>query len=130
MTNRTITKTTPSLTKQQATQHLEVYQLAVNNFKIMNSQYLKLNNRRYGGWSKNTKASLTESFNYYRGKLHAFETILRMVNEDILTPSFNMKNFEYDKSTNMWSLSEGVDELIDFRYESYSERILNNLKIK
>ena len=128
MKNRIITKTTPCLTKEQVTQHLEVYQLAVNDFKIMNSKYLKLNNRRYGGWSKNTKASLLESFNYHKGKLHAYETILRMVNEDIKTPSFNMNNFVYDESINMWWLAEGVDELIDFRYESYSEKLLNNLK--
>jgi hypothetical protein len=128
MAVRTITNTVPSLTKEQATQHLEVYRLAVGELKAFNSTYLRLNNRRYGGRNKTTKASLQENLSYYRGKLHAYETILHMVNENVNAPMVSMANFHYDKGTDMFWLAEGTDELIDFRYESYSESILKNIK--
>lgn len=124
----TTTNTIPSLTKEQATQHLEVYQLAIHSLQIMNSLYLRLNNRRYGGRNKTTKASLQENLSYQKGKLHAFETILHMVDENLKAPSFSVGNFTYDNRTDMWWLNEGVDDTIDFRYETYSEQLLQNLK--
>jgi hypothetical protein len=128
MAIRTITNTIPSLTKEQATQHLEVYRLAVNVLKDFNSTYLRLNNRRYGGWNKTTKASLQENLSYYRGKLHAYETILLMVDENVNAPMISMGNFYYDKDTNHWSLMEGVNQSIEHRYSTYSEKILENVK--
>jgi hypothetical protein len=128
MAVRTITNTVPSLTKEQAIQHLEVYGLAVNALHAFNSNYLRLNNRRYGGRNKTTKASLQESLSYYKGQLHAYQTILHMVNENVKAPMVNMANFTYNKDVDYWYLAEGTDELIDFRHESYSESILKNVK--
>lgn len=124
----TFTNTVPSLTKEEAIKHLEVYQLAISSLQTMNSMYLRLNNRRYGGRNKTTKASLIENLSYQRGKLHAFETILHMVDENLKAPSFNMSNFIYDEDIKWWSLSPFVDDTIDLRYETYSEKLLQNVK--
>jgi hypothetical protein len=128
MATSTITNTVPTLTKEQATQHLEVYRLAVNALKGFNSSYLQLNNRKYGGWNKTTKASLQEKLSYYRGQLHAYESILHMVDENVKAPMVNMSNFYYDKDTNHWSLMESVYENIEHRHFNYVESILENVK--
>jgi hypothetical protein len=124
----TITNTVPTLTQEQATQHLEVYRLAVSSLKGYISSYLRLNNRKYGGRNKTTKASLLENLSYYRGQLHAYEAILHMVDEKVKAPMVSMSHFYYDKDINHWSLMEGVLENIEHRHFNYVESILENVK--